>query len=168
MLNERWICCFTHVKNHWFSDSCERQKRFLVFEEKRQMPKGKQKLTHKIEGSFEAKKKAVAVFVNLTAACDTVWHRGLTCKLLRLLLDKHMIRMILELIRNGSFTLTTVDSKRSRLRRLKNGVRQGSILAPFYIFIPMIFPPQRPESMLMLMNRLCCIFLGTGRTWKKF
>ena len=42
-------------------------------------------LTQNIENSFEAKKKAGAVFVDLTAACDTVWHCGLTCKLLRLL-----------------------------------------------------------------------------------
>ena len=44
-------------------------------------------LTQNIEDSFEAKKKTGAVFVNLTAAYDTVWHRGLTCKLLRLLPD---------------------------------------------------------------------------------
>ena len=37
------------------------------------------------------KMKAGAVFVNLTAAYDTVWHRGLTCKLLRVLPDKHMV-----------------------------------------------------------------------------
>ena len=87
-------------------------------------------LTQNIEDSFEAKKKAGAVFIDLTAAYDTVWHRGLTCKLLRLLPDKHMIRMIMELVRNRSFTLTTGDSKQSRLRRLKNGVPQGSVLAP--------------------------------------
>ena len=58
--------------------------------------------TQNIEDSFEAKKKAGAVFVDLTAAYDTVWHRGLTCKLLRLLPDKHMIRMIMELVRNRS------------------------------------------------------------------
>ena len=87
-------------------------------------------LTQNIEDSFEAKKKAGAVFVNLTAAYDTVWHRGLTCKLLRLLPDKHMVRMIMELVRNRSFTLTTGDSKQSRLSRLKNSVPQGSVLAP--------------------------------------
>ena len=38
--------------------------------------------------------------------------------------------MIMELIRNRSFTLTTGDSKQSRLRRLKNGVPQESVLAP--------------------------------------
>ena len=42
-----------------------------------------------------------------------------------------MGRMIMELVRNQSFTLTTDDSKQSRLRRLKNGVPQGSVLAPF-------------------------------------
>ena len=58
-------------------------------------------LTQNIEDSFEAKKKkAGAVFVDLTAAYDTVWHRGLTCKLLRLFPDKHMVKMIMELVRN--------------------------------------------------------------------
>ena len=41
-----------------------------------------------------------------------------------------MVKMIMELVRNRSFTLTTGDSKQSRLRRLKNGVPQGSVLAP--------------------------------------
>ena len=38
--------------------------------------------------------------------------------------------MIMELVWNRSFTLTTRDSKQSSLRRLKNGVPQGSVLAP--------------------------------------
>ena len=41
-----------------------------------------------------------------------------------------MVKMIKELVRNRSFTLTTGDSKQSRLLRLKNGVPQGSVLAP--------------------------------------
>ena len=55
-------------------------------------------LTQNIEDSFKAKKKAGAVFIDLTAAYDIVWHRGLTCKLLRLIPDKHMVRMIMELV----------------------------------------------------------------------
>ena len=51
--------------------------------------------------------------------------------LLRLLPDKHIVKMIMELVRNRSFTLiTTGDSKQSRLRRLKNGVPQASVLDP--------------------------------------
>ena len=86
-------------------------------------------LTQNIEDFLEAK-KAGAIFVNLTDAYDTFWHRGLTCKLLRLLPDKHMIKMIMELVRNQSFTFTTGDSMQSRLRRLKNGVPQGSVSPP--------------------------------------
>ena len=70
------------------------------------------------------------MFVDLTAAYDTIWHRGLTCKLLRLLPDRHMVHMIMEVIGNRSFTHTTGNGQRSRLRRLKNGVPQGSILEP--------------------------------------
>jgi len=70
------------------------------------------------------------VFVDFTAAYDTVWHRGLTCKLLQFLPDRHMVRMIMEMVGNRSFILTTGKNKRSRLRRFKDGVPKGSVLAP--------------------------------------
>ena len=41
-----------------------------------------------------------------------------------------MIRMIMELVQNRSFTLTTGDSKQRRLRCLKNGIPKKSVLAP--------------------------------------
>ena len=86
--------------------------------------------TQDIEDSFSARRSSGAVFADLTAAYDTIWHRGLTSKLLRLLPDRHMVRMIMEIVRNRSFTLTTGNGKRSRLRHLKNGVLQGSVLGP--------------------------------------
>ena len=61
-------------------------------------------LTQDIEDSFSAKKKGGAVFVDLTAAYDTVRHLKLTCKLLRLLHDRHMVRMIMEMAGNRSNT----------------------------------------------------------------
>jgi len=36
-----------------------------------------------------------------------------------------MVRMIMEMISNRGFTLITGNGKRSRLRRLKNGVLQA-------------------------------------------
>ena len=79
-------------------------------------------LTQEIKDSISAKKKARAVFVELTAAYDTLSHRCLTWNLLQLLPVSRMVRMIMELVGNRSFTLITGNSKRSRLRRLKNGV----------------------------------------------
>ena len=76
------------------------------------------------------KKKTGAVFADLTAAFNIVLHRGFTCKSLRLLPDKHMVRMIMELVQNRSFTLTIGDNKQSRLRRLRNSLPHGSVLAP--------------------------------------
>jgi len=38
--------------------------------------------------------------------------------------------MIMEMVSNHSFTLTTRNGQRSRSRRLKNGVPQGSVLVP--------------------------------------
>ena len=106
-------------------------------------------MTQDVEDCFEAKNKAGAVFLDLTAAYDTVWH-GITCKLLRLLPDRHMVCMIMELIYNRSFTLTTSSGQRSRLRRLKNGVPQGSVLAPSSsISTPTTCRTRSPQSTLM-------------------
>jgi len=41
-----------------------------------------------------------------------------------------MVRLIMELVANYSFTLTTANGKRNRLPHLKIGVLQGSGLAP--------------------------------------
>jgi len=77
-------------------------------------------LTQDIEDSLSATKKAGAVFVDLTAAYE--WHRGLAWKQLRLLPDRHMVHMIMDMYGNRSFTLTSGNGNRCRLRCFKNGV----------------------------------------------
>ena len=120
--------------------------------------------TQNIEDLFEAKKKADAVFVDLTAAYDTVWQCGLTCKLLRLLPDKHTVRMIMELVRNRSFTLTTCDSRQSRLRHLRNGVPQGSVLAPLFFNIYTYDLPFMTSQKYVYAENLAVLY--TSRDWK--
>ena len=126
--------------------------------------------TQNIKDFFEEKKKTGAVFVDLTAAYDTVWHRGLTCKLLRLLLDKHIVRMIVELVRNRSFTLTTGDSKQSKQRRLKHDVPQGLVLAPLFFnnyMYNLPFTISRKFAYTGNLQQHCCTLLKTEKTRKE-
>ena len=88
------------------------------------------KLTNDIEESFEIRHKVGVVLVDVTAAYDTVWHQGLTLKPLRSVPDRHLVRFLCTILSNRSFILKTSDGQASRPRRLRNGVPQGSVLAP--------------------------------------
>ena len=68
---------------------------------------------------FEAKKVACAIFVKLAAAYDTLWHNGLTCKLLRLLTNKQMVQMIIKFTET-KLLHATCDSTQSKICHLKN------------------------------------------------
>ena len=73
-------------------------------------------LIKNIKNFLETKnKKTNAIFANLAAAYDitTSYKLGFSCKLLRFL-GKCMVRIIMELVRNRSFTLTNGDSKQNK------------------------------------------------------
>ena len=79
-------------------------------------------LTQDIKDTFQRGEKAGVVLLDLTAAYDTIWLRGLHLKLLQTIPDRHMVGFIMEMLSNRSFTLHTSNGQHSRLRRLKNGV----------------------------------------------
>ena len=103
--------------------------------------------------------------VDLTAAYDTVWLRGLHLKLLRMVPDVHMVSFVMELLTNRSFKLKTSDGQVSRLRRLRNGVPQGSTLSPtlFNIYISDI--PQTTSMQYGYADDLA--LLVADDTWEK-
>ena len=71
-------------------------------------------LTDDIEAGFEHNQTVGEALVDLTAAYDTVWLRGLHLKLLRMLPDRHMVSFVMELLTNRSSTLRTIDGQVSR------------------------------------------------------
>ena len=100
---------------------------------------------------------------------------GLHASCLRLLPNKHMIRMIMVLVRNRRFTLTTGGSKQSSLRHLKSGVPLGLVSALlFSTFIYSIYVnicrPQFLENLskqTIKHNNACMRFSGNWKTFKR-
>ena len=74
--------------------------------------------------------------------------------------------MIMEFVRNRSFTLTTGDSKQSRLRHLKNGVPQGSVLAPLLFNIYTYDLPFMISEKFAYADDLA--LLHSSENWKDF
>ena len=78
-----------------------------------------------------------------------------------------MVKIIMEFVQNRSFTLTTGDSKQSRLRRLKNGIPQEAVLAPLLFNIYTYDLPSMTSRKFAYADDLnCCTFLEIGRIWR--
>ena len=89
-----------------------------------------------VERGFQEKLKTGAVFLDLTAAYDTVWIDGLVTKLTRIIKCKHTLKLFKNLLTNRK-NRVVMNGKQSRRVSLRDGLPQGSVLAPshFNIFI---------------------------------
>ena len=69
------------------------------------------------------------VFVDLTAAYDTVNHRILLLKVAKMTKNTKIVGVIQSLLRNRRF-FVEMDGRKSRWKTQKNGLPQGSVLSP--------------------------------------
>jgi len=70
-----------------------------------------------------------AVFIDLTAAIDTINHRILFKKMYEITRDYNLTSSHAEMLGNRRY-FVELQGKKSRWRTQKNGLAQGSVLAP--------------------------------------
>jgi len=75
-----------------------------------------------------------------------------------------MVRKIMKMVNNRSFTHTTGNGKRSRLRRFKNSVPQGVVLALFFFNIYIYDLPTTISRNYAYTNNL--VIIHADRDWK--
>ena len=109
----------------------------------------------------------LVVFVDVTAAFDTFKHHGFNCKLLRLLSNKHMVRINLDLVENKSFTLTNGDSKStSQITTPEKRLLLRWVLALLILSI-YIYDLLPPITFVKLTYTDDLVKLHSSREWKK-
>jgi hypothetical protein len=87
-------------------------------------------LTSYIESDFQKRLKTGVVFVDLTAAYETVWKDGLIHKLYNVIPCGKMVSLLEDIMLSNRQFRVFVEDKSSTFRFLNNGLPQGSVLLP--------------------------------------
>ena len=88
------------------------------------------RLTEDILTSFESRSATDAVFLDISKAYDSVWHKGLLYKLkLHFNISGNLLRTIQSFLQNRSYCVR-VGSTYSEWRTFNHGVPQGSVISP--------------------------------------
>ena len=111
-------------------------------------------LTTFIDNGFQQGLKTGAVFLDLTAAYDTVWHTGLLVKISSVL-PRWVVDMVALFLQNRRFRVHMGDQV-SAWRKQSNGLPQGSVLSPtlFNLYtndLPMTF-----SRKFVYADDICC------------
>ena len=126
------------------------------------------KLTSDIEESYEGKRKSGLVLVDLTATNDTVWHQRLALKLLQTIPDRHLVRVIVDIIPNRRFILKTSDGNAAASDVWRTECLRGQRLHLCCLTSRAVTSPTPWQpNMTMLMTGPSCFPKSVGMRWKK-
>ena len=113
-------------------------------------------LTQHIEDGFEKSAITGTVFVDLSAAYDTVNHKLLLNKLYDLTRDAKFTTLVRDMLSNRRF-IVDHNGQKSRWRKLSNGLPQGSVLSPVLFNIYTNDQPIHPETRSFIYADDLCI-----------
>ena len=111
-------------------------------------------LTTHIENGFQLNLKTGAVFIDLTSAYDTVWHSGLLIKLSRVM--PHWFTMAVEALLHARRFRVHMGNDVSSWREQKNGLPQGSVLAPTLFNLYTNDLPETISRKFIYADDMCC------------
>jgi exonuclease III len=91
-------------------------------------------ITQKISEQFNRRKKVLAIFFDIAAAFDKVWHKGLLYKLIKLKVPNYIISWIYSFLESRTFCVR-VNNDKSNTFNIETGVPQGAALSPILFFL---------------------------------
>ena len=98
--------------------------------------KGDSTIVHKIRTQWTKGNITHGVFLDVQAAFDKVWHKGLLAKLQQININSEVLTLFSSYLSNRT-QVTVVDGTKSEVNEVKAGVPQGSRLGPLLFIIYM-------------------------------
>jgi hypothetical protein len=117
-------------------------------------------LTSSIEAGFQKGHKFAAAFVDLSAAYDTVWRRGLLLKFAKVVQCRRIVGLLDSML-SSRYIRVLLRGEKSNSKVLNNGLPQGSVLAPL-LFNLYVHDIPKTESLMFQYADDIALLSGSG------